>query len=95
MGFAAVSHGARHCFSTIANTKHLGRPDAIEAALAHRQAGTRGTYNAADYLEERRELMQRWAAFLAAAEEAAQRKSQQPAAPKPRSTRRASQSAAV
>lgn len=68
LGFAAVSHGARHCFSTIANSRQLGRPDAIEAALAHRQAGTRGTYNASDYIDERAELMQRWADFLASAE---------------------------
>lgn len=76
MGLAAVSHGARHAFSTVCNSRQLGRPDAIEAALAHRQAGVRGVYNAADYLEERRELMQRWADFLVAQERAARSKSQ-------------------
>ncbi len=73
LGFSSVSHGARHCFSTLTNEKQLGRPDAIEAALAHRQAGTRGTYNASGYLEERRDLMQRWADLLASLQRAAAR----------------------
>jgi integrase len=74
MGLAAVSHGVRHTFSTICNSRQLGRPDAIEAALAHRQAGVRGVYNAADYLDERRELMQRWADLLANLQSAERRR---------------------
>jgi integrase len=95
MGFAAVSHGARHCFSTLSNTKQLGRPDAIEAALAHRQAGTRGTYNAADYLEERRELMQRWADLLDALEATARRSAEDGADARPAQPSRARGAVAV
>ena len=64
LGFAAASHGARHTFSTIANEDHLARPDVIEAALAHKQPGVRGIYNTAEYLADRRALLQQWADLL-------------------------------
>lgn len=64
LGFAATAHGARHTFSTIANEDHLARPEVIEAALAHAVPGTAGRYNTAEYVAERRELLQRWADLL-------------------------------
>lgn len=55
-------HGFRHMASTKLN--EMGwNPDAIERQLSHRVAGgsVRATYNQAQYLDERRELMQAWA----------------------------------
>lgn len=55
-------HGFRHMASSQLN--ELGwNPDAIERQLSHRVAGgsVRATYNQAEYLPERRELMQAWA----------------------------------
>ncbi len=55
-------HGFRHTASSQLN--ELGwNPDAIERQLSHRVAGgsVRATYNQAEYLPERRELMQAWA----------------------------------
>jgi hypothetical protein len=41
------------------------RPDAIERQLAHGDPdGVRGAYNYAEYLPERREMMQGWADYL-------------------------------
>jgi hypothetical protein len=50
--------------STLLN--ELGhRPDAIETQLAHKGADRiRATYNRAEYMEERRNLMQAWADYL-------------------------------
>lgn len=57
-------HGFRHQFSTVMNEMHWNS-DAIEAQLAHvNSQGTRGIYNHAQYLENRREMMQRWADWL-------------------------------
>lgn len=64
LGFAATAHGARHSFSTVANEEHFARPEVIEAALAHAVPGTAGRYNTAEYLAERRELLQKWADLL-------------------------------
>ncbi|MEB3733704.1 hypothetical protein ULF88_05160 [Halopseudomonas pachastrellae] len=56
---------------------HLGneqvfRPDAIERQLAHVESNkVRATYNKAILLSQRREMMQAWADYLSAAEEAA------------------------
>jgi integrase len=71
LGFGATAHGARHTFSTIANEEHLARPETIERALAHATPGVAGRYNTADYLAERRALMQRWADMLDSIEGAA------------------------
>ncbi|OOW71156.1 hypothetical protein Xant_04475 [Xanthomonas cissicola] len=35
-------------------------PDAIESALTHKMPGVRGIYNQAQYLDERRKMMQAW-----------------------------------
>jgi integrase len=64
MGFDATAHGVRATFSTMANELDLGRPDIIEVSLAHVDGSVRGIYNRADYLEERRATMQRWADYL-------------------------------
>ena len=58
-------HGFRHTFSSMANNLGLGDGDHIEAALAHKDKNTiRATYNHADYLDQRREMMQAWANYL-------------------------------
>ncbi len=68
-------HGFRSSFSTIVNgnPKIFGaRREAVEAQLAHDiKDKTEGAYNRGDYLEERRELMEKWANFLDAIKEQA------------------------
>jgi len=60
----AVPHGFRHTASTILNEQGFNA-DHIEAQLAHVEENKiRGTYNKAQYLEPRREMMQWWADFL-------------------------------
>lgn len=56
-----TGHGIRHVVSTILNESGKFRPDAIERQMAHVPKGVRATYNHAQYLDERRELMQWWA----------------------------------
>ncbi|EPC4331239.1 integrase [Enterobacter asburiae] len=63
-----VSHGLRSIASTALNEKGFP-PDAIEAALAHIDKNeVRRAYNRSDYLEQRRQMMQWWANFVAAAD---------------------------
>lgn len=66
MGFKDVfsAHGFRTTASTILN--ELGyRPDVIEKQLSHQDSNrVRSIYNKAEYLPERRELMQNWADYL-------------------------------
>ena len=59
-----TGHGFRHIAST--RLIELGwNPDAIERQLSHRDRdATRGTYNLAQYLAERRKMMQAWADYL-------------------------------
>lgn len=59
-----TGHGFRHMASTRLN--ELGwNPDAIERQLSHRDRDAiRGTYNLAEYLPERRNMMQAWADYL-------------------------------
>tara|TARA_R110002072_G_scaffold289831_3_gene457132 strand:+ start:11714 stop:12910 length:1197 start_codon:yes stop_codon:yes gene_type:complete len=60
-----TGHGFRHTASTILNESGLFSPDAIERQLAHIQGNkVRAAYNHAQYLPERREMMQWWADFL-------------------------------
>lgn len=57
-------HGFRSMASTILNEQGY-RPDVIEAQLAHAErSAVRAAYNRAEYLPERREMMQAWADFL-------------------------------
>ena len=67
MGYAKeqmTAHGFRSMASTLLN--ELGhRPDVIEAQLAHKGADKiRAVYNRAQYMIERRQLMQAWADYL-------------------------------
>ena len=54
-------HGFRHMASTLLNEMGRWNPDAIESALTHKMPGVRGIYNQAQYLDERRKMMQAWA----------------------------------
>lgn len=57
-------HGIRGTASTWLN-EHRFRHDVIERQLAHTERNqVRASYNHADYLPERREMMQAWADFL-------------------------------
>jgi integrase len=58
-----TSHGFRHMASTLLNEQGFNA-DAIERQLAHKASGVRATYNAAEYLPERRRMMQHWADYL-------------------------------
>jgi integrase len=58
-----TGHGFRHTASTLLN--ELGwNPDAIERQLSHKGHGVRAIYNKAEYMVERRKLMQAWADYL-------------------------------
>ena len=66
MGFSneeMTAHGFRSLGSTRLNEMGF-RPDVIEAALAHTQSGIRGIYNRSEYLDERREMMEKWAIWI-------------------------------
>jgi len=67
LGIKAITvHGFRSTFSTWANELGIAKPDAIEAALAHReQNAVRRAYNRSQFLAERRALMVAWGDFLA------------------------------
>lgn len=60
-----TGHGFRAVASTILNESGKFRPDVIERQLAHCERNeVRGAYNRAEYLPERRKLMQWWADYL-------------------------------
>jgi integrase len=60
----ATGHGFRSTASTILN-EHGFRPDVIERQLAHTERNAvRAAYNHAQYLPERRKMMQWWADYL-------------------------------
>jgi len=59
-----VAHGFRHMASTLLNEQGWNR-DAIERQLAHAERdGVRAAYNYAEYLPERKCMMQGWADYL-------------------------------
>jgi len=59
-----TGHGFRSTASTVLN-EHEFRPDVIERQLAHCERDTvRAAYNHAQYLPERRKMMQWWADYL-------------------------------
>ncbi len=63
----ATGHGFRSTASTILN-EHGFQPDVIERQLAHCERNkVRAAYNHAQYLPERRKMMQWWADYLDAA----------------------------
>ncbi len=59
-------HGlCRATFSTWANDTGAGRPDVIEACLAHEEKNrVRAAYNRGQFNDERRALLVAWAEFL-------------------------------
>jgi integrase len=60
----ATGHGFRSTASTVLN-EHGFHPDVIERQLAHcERNGVRAAYNHAQYLPERRKMMQWWADYL-------------------------------
>jgi integrase len=60
-----TGHGFRSLASTILNEQRKYHPDAIEKQLAHSDRNEiRAAYNRADYLIERKAMMQDWADFL-------------------------------
>jgi integrase len=57
-----TSHGFRHMASTLLHESRKWRSEVIERQLGHADRNAiRAVYNAAEYLDERRELMQWWA----------------------------------
>jgi integrase len=60
----ATIHGFRSTASTILNESGLWNPDAVERQLAHADNTIRGVYNAAQYLHERRRMMEWWSDYL-------------------------------
>lgn len=59
-----TGHGFRHTFSTILNEQNFNA-DHIERQLAHVETNkVRGVYNHAEYMPERRKMMQHWANHL-------------------------------
>lgn len=64
---ATTVHGlCRATFSTWANETGAARADVIEACLAHREADKiRAAYNRAQFMQERRALLEAWADYLA------------------------------
>lgn len=59
-----TGHGFRAVASTILNETGF-KPDVIERQLAHCERNeVRGAYNRADYLPERKKMMQHWADYL-------------------------------
>lgn len=66
MGYKSVAtpHGFRALASTVLNEEGF-RPDVIERQLAHAERNkVRAAYHRAEYLEDRRRMMQWWADFL-------------------------------
>jgi hypothetical protein len=62
----ATVHGFRGTASTILNENNFNR-DWIERQLAHvERDGVRAAYNSAEWLEERRTMMEWWACYLEA-----------------------------
>jgi integrase len=67
MGYAGrmTGHGFRSLASTILNEQRKYHPDIIERQLAHADKNeVRAVYNRADYILERKKMMQEWADFL-------------------------------
>lgn len=60
-----VAHGFRSIASTALNESRKFNKDTIEIALAHVDKNTvRATYNNAEYLDERREMLDWWAEYV-------------------------------
>lgn len=69
-----TGHGFRSVASTALNESGLWSSDAIERQLAHRETDrVREAYHRAEYLDERRRMMQWWSDHLAASASSTQR----------------------
>lgn len=69
-----TGHGFRAVASTILNQSKLWAPDAIERQLAHKETDeVREAYNRAEYLDERRKMMEWWSNYLDASVSTIQR----------------------
>ncbi len=68
MGFAAeevTMHGFRATARTMLHERLGFSPDVIEAQLAHSVRDNLGrAYNRTEFIEQRREMLQRWADYL-------------------------------
>lgn len=62
-----VGHGTRHTASTLLR-EHEWHKDFVEVQLAHKEEGVSGVYNKAQYLRQRREMMQWYSDYLDALE---------------------------
>ena len=60
-----TAHGNRHTAATIIGN-HLPhiRREVVDAQLHHTISGVSGIYNQADYLEERKTMMEDWSNYL-------------------------------
>ena len=65
-GIEAVPHGFRSSFRQWAAERTSAPREVAEAALAHVVRGVEGAYQRSDLFDRRRDLMERWAAYLAA-----------------------------
>lgn len=64
MGYKVTAHGFRATASTILNEMGY-RADAIERQLSHGERNkVRAAYNRAEYLKERREMMNHWGKLI-------------------------------
>ena len=64
-GSELTPHGLRSSMSTVLNESNLFKSEWIEAQLSHTDKNVvRGTYNHADYLVQRANMMQWWADYL-------------------------------
>lgn len=65
MGYhgSATVHGFRSTASTVLNEEGFNR-DWVERQLSHVDSSVRGVYNAAEYLDGRRQMLQWWADFI-------------------------------
>jgi integrase len=65
----ATPHGFRSSFSSMAHERSGFASEVIEKSLAHEEKNKiKGAYNRAEYLEQRRHLMQWWGSKLQALE---------------------------
>ena len=67
MGFKGqlVAHGLRSLASTVLNETRLFDCELIEVALSHEDNNKmRATYNNAEYVEKRREVMSWWSEYI-------------------------------
>ena len=65
LGVGAVPHGFRASFRTWASEHGAVPREVAEIALAHKESNKAiAAYDRSDYLDQRRQLMGEWAAYL-------------------------------